>query len=149
LGNYERYYFRFNICFVFDASADLSCYEPIVRKVNRVLTACEEESSFLSSPETSFKIHAILEQLYEDLNSYSETSIPIDNFNSIELKIFPFYPNPPPVKDWMVPVALIRFDNIMEQNWDLTMAKVRSLQPSSVRLRTTTRFANTSMAPTT
>ncbi|KAH9993755.1 nitrogen permease regulator 2-domain-containing protein [Russula vinacea] len=124
LGNYERYYFRFNICFVFDASADLSCYEPIVRKVNRVLTACEEESSFLSSPETSFKIHAILEQLYEDLNSYSETSIPIDNFNSIELKIFPFYPNPPPVKDWMVPVALIRFDNIMEQNWDLTMAKV-------------------------
>lgn len=41
LGNYERYFFRFNICFVFDASADLSCYEPIVRKVNRVLTACE------------------------------------------------------------------------------------------------------------
>ena len=89
----------------------------------------KEESSFLSSPETSFKIHAILEQLYEDLNSYSETSIQIDNFNSIELKIFPFYPNPPPVKDWMVPVALIKFDNIMGQNWDLTMAKVRSLQP--------------------
>ena len=41
LGKYERNYFRFNICFVFDASADLSCYEPIVRKVNRVLTACE------------------------------------------------------------------------------------------------------------
>jgi hypothetical protein len=41
LGNYKRYFFRFNICFVFDASADLSCYEPIVRKVNRVLTACE------------------------------------------------------------------------------------------------------------
>ncbi|KAH9975156.1 nitrogen permease regulator 2-domain-containing protein [Russula compacta] len=124
LGKYERNYFRFNICFVFDASADLSCYEPIVRKVNRVLTACEEESSFLSSPETSFKIHAILEQLYEDLNSYSQTSIQIDNFNSIELKIFPFYPNPPPVQDWMVPVALIKFDNIVEQNWDLTMAQV-------------------------
>ncbi|KAI0306352.1 nitrogen permease regulator 2-domain-containing protein [Multifurca ochricompacta] len=124
LGKYQRNYLRFNVCFVFGASADLSCYEPVVRKVNRVLTACEEESSFLSSPETSFKIHAILEQLYEDLNSYSETSIPIDNFNSIELKIFPFYPNPPPVEDWMVPVALINFDNIIEQNWDLTMAKV-------------------------
>jgi hypothetical protein len=70
-----------------------------------------------------------LEQLYEDLNSYSETSIQIDKFNSIELKIFPFYPNPPPVNDWMVPVALIKFDNIMGQNWDLTMAKVRSFQP--------------------
>lgn len=41
LGKYERNYFRFNVCFVFDAEADLSCYEPVVRKVNRVLTACE------------------------------------------------------------------------------------------------------------
>jgi nitrogen permease regulator 2-like protein len=40
-GQYERNYFRFNVCFVFDAGADLSCYEPVVRKVNRVLTACE------------------------------------------------------------------------------------------------------------
>src|SRR6266404_7456479 len=38
-------------------------------------------------------------------------------------------PNPPPVKGWMVPVALINFDNIVEQNWDLTMAKVRWRHP--------------------
>lgn len=87
----------------------------------------KEESSFLSSPETSHTIHAILEQLYEDLNSYSETSIPIDKFNSIELKIFPFYPNPPEVYDWQVPVALINLKKRMEDNWDLTMAKVRFL----------------------
>jgi nitrogen permease regulator 2-like protein len=40
-GKYRRNYFRFNLCFVFDKNADLSCYEPIVRKVSRVLTACE------------------------------------------------------------------------------------------------------------
>jgi len=84
----------------------------------------QEESAFLSTPETSPKIHAILEQLYEDLNSYSETSIVLDHFNSIELKIFPFYPNPPPVKDWMVPVFLINLEKAIEPNWDLTMAKV-------------------------
>ncbi|EIM89847.1 nitrogen permease regulator 2 [Stereum hirsutum FP-91666 SS1] len=123
-GKYERNYFRFNLCFVFDRSADLSCYEPVVRKVSRVLTNCEEESAFLSSPESSFKIHAILEQLYEDLNSYSETSISLDRFNSIELKIFPFYPNPPPVMDWTVPLALINLEKNIEPNWDLTMAKV-------------------------
>ncbi|KAI0041125.1 NPR2-domain-containing protein [Auriscalpium vulgare] len=123
-GNYERNYFRFNVCFVFERGADLSCYEPIVRKVNRVFANCEDESGFLSSPETSPKIHAILEQLYEDLNSYSETSIPVDTFNSIELKIFPFYPNPPAVKDWMVPLSLINLTKIVEPNWDLTMAKV-------------------------
>ncbi|KAF9246297.1 nitrogen permease regulator 2-domain-containing protein [Melanogaster broomeanus] len=124
LGRYERNYFRFNLCFVFDRSADLSCYEPIVRKVSRVLTACEEESMFLSNPQSSPAIHAILEQLYEDLNSYSETSIPIDDFNAIELKIFPFYPNPLPVRDWQVPLALINLSKRMEANWDLTMKKV-------------------------
>jgi nitrogen permease regulator 2-like protein len=40
-GNYERNYFRYNLCFVFERTADLSCYEPIVRKVSRVLTSCE------------------------------------------------------------------------------------------------------------
>ncbi|KAG5653846.1 hypothetical protein H0H81_010119 [Sphagnurus paluster] len=123
-GKYERNYFRYNLCFVFDRSADLSCYEPIVRKVSRVLSSCEKESGFLYNPETSSAIHAILEQLYEDLNSYSETSIPIDRFNSIELKIFPFYPNPPLVKDWMVPLALINITKRVEDNWDLTMVKV-------------------------
>ncbi|KIY72062.1 NPR2-domain-containing protein [Cylindrobasidium torrendii FP15055 ss-10] len=123
-GKYERNYFRYNLCFVFERGADLRCYEPVVRKVSRVLTSCEQESRFLSSPKTSPELHGILEQLYEELNSYSETSIPIDQFNSIELKIFPFYPNPPAVKDWMVPVALINVSKQIEDNWDLTMVKV-------------------------
>lgn len=38
---YDRNYFRYNVCLVFDRIADLSCYEPIVRKIGRVLTACE------------------------------------------------------------------------------------------------------------
>ncbi|TFK30149.1 nitrogen permease regulator 2 [Coprinopsis marcescibilis] len=123
-GKYKRYYFRYNLCFVFERNADLSCYEPIVRKISRVFKSCEEESGFLSSAETSPQVHSVLEQLYEDLNSYSETSIPIDQFNSIELKIFPFYPNPPEVKDWMVPLALINLPKRFEENWDLTMIKV-------------------------
>jgi nitrogen permease regulator 2-like protein len=139
-GMYRRNYFRYNLCFVFERTADLSCYEPIVRKVSRVLSACEvcssfpfsvtrltrpkKESGFLSDPNTSTTLHAILEQLYEDLNSYSETSILIDRFNSIELKIFPFYPNPPAVKDWMVPLALINITKRIEDNWDLSMVKV-------------------------
>ncbi|KAI0362371.1 NPR2-domain-containing protein [Trametes cingulata] len=121
---YPRNYFLYNVCFVFERTADLSCYEPVARKVSRVLTTCEKEFRFLSSPRSASAIHAVLEQLYEDLNSYSETSIPIDRFNSIELKIFPFYPNPPPVKDWMVPLALINLTGRAEPNWDLTIAKI-------------------------
>lgn len=40
-GKYDRVYFRYNFCFVFDREADLSCYEPIVRKVGYVLKSCE------------------------------------------------------------------------------------------------------------
>ncbi|KAG9318697.1 nitrogen permease regulator 2-domain-containing protein [Chiua virens] len=123
-GKYERNFFRFNICFVFERLANLSCYEPIVRKVSRVLAACEEESMFLSSSQTSLAMYTIIEQLYEDLNSYSETSILIDDFNSTELKILPFYPNPPSVRDWHVPLALINLSKRIEDNWDLTMRKV-------------------------
>ncbi|KAG8966237.1 Nitrogen permease regulator 2 [Tulasnella sp. 419] len=121
---YERNAFRYNLCFVFDRKADLSCYEPVVRKCARVLLSCEEESQFLSNPDTSGKMYQILEQLFEDLNSYSETSIRIDSFNSIELKIFPFYPNPPKVRDWQVPVALINLQKRMDPSWDLTVAKI-------------------------
>ena len=78
----------------------------------------------MSSDKSGFAIHTILEQLYEDLNSYSETSVEIDQFNSIELKIFPFYPNPPEVKDWQVPLSLITLTRRIEPNWDLTVAKV-------------------------
>ena len=77
------------------------------------------------------RIYSILEQLYEDLNSYSETSIRIDSFNSIELKIFPFYPNPPKVYDWQVPIALINLTKRVEANWDLTVARVR--HPAAVQ----------------
>jgi hypothetical protein len=36
-------------------------------------------------------MHSIIEQLFEDLNSYSETSIQIDQYNNLELKLFPFF----------------------------------------------------------
>lgn len=62
--------------------------------------------------------------MYEDLNSYSEATIHIDAFNSLELKLYPFYPNPPRVDDWAVPVALINLVERVESNWDITMARV-------------------------
>lgn len=50
------------------------------------------DSAYLSSPNAEHTpLTAVLEQLFEDLNSYSETSIPLDGFNSLELKLFPFY----------------------------------------------------------
>jgi len=40
---YKRTYFQYNVCFVFDGtqSAELAPYEPVVRKIGRVLANCE------------------------------------------------------------------------------------------------------------
>lgn len=66
----------------------------------------------------------ILRQIYEDLNRYGETSIEIDENNMLDLKIFPFYPNPPKVHPWDVPVPLINLEEHIEPNWDETMRRV-------------------------
>ncbi|KZO96293.1 NPR2-domain-containing protein [Calocera viscosa TUFC12733] len=121
---YPRNEFRFNACFVFARNADLGCYEPIVRKVGRVLCECEQDSSFLSSPATAPRIYPLLEQLYEDLNSYSESSIPLTPHTTLDLKIFPFYPNPGLVRDWDVPVALVDIRSKLDGSSDVTMLRV-------------------------
>lgn len=84
----------------------------------------------------------MLEQLFEDLNSYSETSIPLDGYNWLELKLFPYFrelppcpavcdvrqltlpANPPQVHDWDVPIPLVDFKSLQDANWDITAARV-------------------------
>ncbi len=73
MGKYQRNYFRFNVCFVFDASADLSCYEPIVRKVNRVLTACEVSlrlsclsNKYILNYEGRVVVSVVLRDIFQD-----------------------------------------------------------------------------------
>lgn len=39
--HYDRGMFQYNLCFVFQRDLDVSPYEPVVRKVARVLTVCE------------------------------------------------------------------------------------------------------------
>ncbi|PWN50339.1 NPR2-domain-containing protein [Violaceomyces palustris] len=74
-SKYQRNNFIFNLCFVFDGQADVHTYEPIVRKCGRVLKDLEESQSFLSSPKSMPRMYAIIEQLFEDLNSYSESFV--------------------------------------------------------------------------
>ncbi len=122
---YQRNEYMWNLCFVFHASSALDAFEPVVRKCGRILRSAEVDSGYLSSPDPEHtSLSAVLEQLFEDLNSYSETSIPLDGFNSLELKLFPFYPNPPECEDWHVPIALANLTELKDDNWDITAARV-------------------------
>jgi hypothetical protein len=40
------------------------------------------------------------------------------------MKFFPIHKPPPPVKSWHVPIAKIKFGDVMDDTWDLTMKKV-------------------------
>ena len=72
-----------------------------------------------------------------------------DELNTLNIKLFPIYPAPPPVKAWHVPLFTVRYQTFMDENWDLTMQRVRShlrlsLHPS--QLNFTSRSSHTSMA---
>lgn len=45
---YARNAFIFNLCFVFERDAELSCFEPVVRKTARILRAMEVRPFVLS-----------------------------------------------------------------------------------------------------
>ena len=44
--------------------------------------------------------------------------------DAINLKLFPVYPNPSPVNDWDVPVALLDLQSRVDGNWDLTLRRI-------------------------
>lgn len=48
-----------------------------------------------------------------------------DDLNTLNIKLFPIYPAPPPVKAWQVPLFTVRYQAFMDENWDLTMQRVR------------------------
>lgn len=121
---YPRNQFIWNLAFVFDQRSDLSGFEPVVRKCGRIFRACELDSQYLTHRSTRANIQNVIDQMFEDLNSYSETSITIDGINYLELKLFPFYPNPAVVEDWHVPVPLIDFSKVRDDNWDITAQRV-------------------------
>jgi hypothetical protein len=121
---YNRNAFIFNVCFVFERDAELSVYEPVVRKTGRTLRAMEESSSLLSNPPPGFSMDNLLEQLYLDLNAYCETSIPLVDID-LDLGLFPFYANPPEVNTWDVPIAVAPLESMKSYTWDVTLYNVR------------------------
>lgn len=47
--------------------------------------------------------------------------------DAVNLKLFPVYPNPPPINDWDVPVALLDLLSRVDGNWDLTLCRILPL----------------------
>ncbi|KAJ5654561.1 Nitrogen permease regulator [Penicillium lividum] len=126
-ARYDRNEFIFNFCLVLSEEDDFSTYKSVVRKLADLMHALEEQNGFLSrdfSKGGEGKVHSLCEMLMEDLNNYCECMIPIDELNTLNIKLFPIYPSPPAVKAWYVPLFTVRYQAFMDENWDLTMQRV-------------------------
>ncbi|KFY98537.1 hypothetical protein V500_01637 [Pseudogymnoascus sp. VKM F-4518 (FW-2643)] len=125
---YARNEFIFNFGIVISTDHDTAPYEPVIRRLATTFTEMEVQTQFLSqegaADHQQRSIGGLLEIIREDLNNYNECMIPVDKSNTINMKLFPVQNDPPPVKPWHVPIAKIRFDEIVDDRWDLTMRKV-------------------------
>lgn len=89
-----------------------------------MFTALEEQSKYLSQRTSFNTIESILQQIFQDVNNYSECKIPIDESNTINMKLFPIFPPPPDIKSFDVPISTVRLESMIDANWDPTMEKI-------------------------
>ncbi len=127
--SYPRNEFIFNFALVLShaETPDINAYKSVVTKFAHLMRSLEEQSQFLSrdtsGPGTG-KLYSLCEMLMEDLNNYCECMIPIDELNTLNIKLFPTYSPPPPIKAWHVPIFTVRPETLMDEHWDLTMQRI-------------------------
>ncbi|KAI5970365.1 NPR2 [Candida margitis] len=73
---------------------------------------------------TLSSIESLIQQIYQDLNNYSECCIPLDTSNSVDIKLFPLLPPPINLKAYQVPIATVKLRSLVDVNWDPTMVKI-------------------------
>ncbi|KAI9589798.1 GATOR complex protein NPRL2 [Glossina fuscipes] len=121
---YARNAFLFNLCFVCDSWARSVQYEPVVKKLSEYLIMMEEESCFLSKEgDNKLRLQKIFETVIKDLNGQRVTTI-VEGDTTIYLKIVTHKPDPPLVKDHMVPLLLVDYKDTPLENWDLTTQQI-------------------------
>jgi len=128
-AHYPRNEFIFNFSLVLGdlSTVDVSSYKSVVTKLAHLMRSLEEQSRFLSDDQArpnSGKIYSLCEMLMEDLNNYCECMIPIDELNTLNIKLFPTLPDPAKVKPWHVPLLTVRIETMVDETWDLTMLRI-------------------------
>ncbi|XP_061905628.1 GATOR complex protein NPRL2 isoform X2 [Entelurus aequoreus] len=117
---YSRNALLFNLGFVCDAQANTCVLEPIVKKLSGYLTTLELESGFISKEESKQKLLPIMSTLLEELNATGACTLPIDESNTIHLKLIPLRKDPLVVQEYDVPVFTQSKDHFIQSQWDLT-----------------------------
>ncbi|KAI1109147.1 nitrogen permease regulator 2-domain-containing protein [Nemania sp. NC0429] len=130
---YHRNEFIFNFGLVIESDVDQIPYERLVRRFAVTFAEMERQNGYLSNEgrvdgddnnDGQRPIESLLEIVKEDLNNYGECMIPIDEANTINMKLFPYHAPPPPVHGWHVPVPKTKLAEIVDSTWDLTLQRI-------------------------
>jgi len=146
---YHRNEFIFNFGLVIETDVDPVPYERLVRRLAVTFAEMERQNGYLSMEgrvdDGRRPIGSLLEIVKEDLNNYGECMIPVgmytilvhtkcrmlplltkgaDEANTINMKLFPYHPPPPPVHGWHVPVPKTKLAQIVDSTWDLTLQRI-------------------------
>ena len=140
---YARNFFSFNFVFIFPYDCETSPYEPAIARLakmfrvleeqNQILSLAENDPVFYKDPSTlsnrkysSFSIQDLVMRIYQDLNSYSECLIQINDSNYVDIKIFPLVPPPTAIQLSIeaVPISVVNLNKVIDLNWDPTMLNI-------------------------
>lgn len=69
-------------------------------------------------------VDLLINQIFQDLNNYSECCIPLDSSNLVDIKLFPILPAPEDIRAHQVPVATVKLESLIDVGWDPTMIKI-------------------------
>ncbi|RXM95661.1 Nitrogen permease regulator 2-like protein [Acipenser ruthenus] len=111
---YSRNALLFNLGFVCDARAKTCALEPIVKKLSGYLTTLELESGFISNEESKQKLVPIMSTLLEELNAKGECTLPIDESNTIHVKLIDQRKDPLIVQEYDILAYIDGFRHIQK-----------------------------------
>uniref|UniRef100_A0A4W5RJH1 NPR2 like, GATOR1 complex subunit n=1 Tax=Hucho hucho TaxID=62062 RepID=A0A4W5RJH1_9TELE len=121
---YSRNALLFNLGLVCDARTKTCALELIVKKLSGYLTTLELESGFISNEESKQKLLPIMSTLLEELNATGACTLPIDESNTINLKLIEQRRDPLIVQEYDVPVFTQCKDHFIKSQWDLTTQQI-------------------------
>ncbi|XP_063797438.1 GATOR1 complex protein NPRL2 isoform X1 [Pseudophryne corroboree] len=121
---YSRNALLFNLGFVCSAWVKTCALEPIVKKLAGYLKTLELESGFISNEDSKQRLVPIMSILLEGLNSTGECSLPIDESNTVHLKVIELRVAPPTAQEYDVPVFTEDKEEFGNAQWDLTTQQI-------------------------
>lgn len=122
--NYERNSFTFNFAFIFQDDADVAPYENVISRTANMFKALEMQSHYLSGNANQLTLKSAIDQMFQDLNSFSECQIPIDMANKIDIKLFPILEAPPEIHGYYVPVLVVDIVDLIDDSWNPTLDRL-------------------------